>query len=69
MKTSETVGFVLVAIVAVGLLIQSCGSTLERIEDSKRCHAMNVSCPVDRRNVIVNGTNIICTCNEDRSKP
>lgn len=69
MKASDAAGFVLVTVVTISLLFQWCGSTLERIEDSKRCHTMNVSCPVDRRNVIVNGTSIICACNEDRSKP
>lgn len=69
MSAGDKIGLGLAVGVALLSLFQHCGSTLERIEDSKRCHAMNVSCPVDRRNVIVNGTNIICTCNEDRPKP
>lgn len=69
MSAGDKIGFGLAVAVAVFALSKQIALTVERIDDANACRDMNSSCPIERRSVLVRGTNIICTCNEDRPKP
>lgn len=53
----------------VALSFMYIGNMFDRANEVSACQHMLSSCPADRSRIMTYKLSIICTCNEDRSKP